>query len=137
MDKQRLSAITYSAMKYLMILSLLMLGSAGCYYDHADRSYPQSLSSATCDVTAVNYSTSVTSILSANCYSCHSGNASAGGGIQLDSYAAVKTYVTNGQLMNSINHTGGIPAMPLNAPQLSSCDLKTIQTWIDNNTPNN
>ncbi|HVV55204.1 MAG TPA: cytochrome c [Mucilaginibacter sp.] len=118
-------------------MTAILLSSVSCYYDHADLSYPQSTSTAGCNVANVTYSSSVTGILNANCYNCHSGSAAAGGGIKLDSYSALKTYVSNGQLMNSINHTGGIAAMPLNGPQLSSCQIKTIQTWIDNGTPNN
>ncbi|MGZ3776776.1 MAG: hypothetical protein ACXVI9_04110 [Mucilaginibacter sp.] len=124
-------------MRPLIILSFMLMVMESCYYDHANLSYPQSVSTTGCIVAAVTYSATVTGILNANCYSCHSGTASAGGGIKLDTYASLSTYVSNGQLMNSINHTGGIAAMPLNAPQLSSCQIKTIQTWINNGSPNN
>jgi len=124
-------------MKYLVILIFGLLITSGCYYDHANLSYPQSVSTTGCDVAAVTYSSSVTGILSPNCYSCHGGAASAGAGIKLDTYASLLPYVSNGQLMNSINHTGGIAAMPLNSAQLSSCQIKTIQTWINNGSPNN
>lgn len=121
------------AARYIFTLPVLILVMAGCYYDHANLVYPQ----ANCVVSNVTYSSSVTGILTTNCYSCHSGTASAGGGIQLDNYTSLKTYVSNGQLMNSINHTGGIPAMPLTGSQLSACDILVIQTWINNGTPNN
>jgi len=120
-------------MRYIFVLILLMISLTGCYYDHANLVYPQ----PSCVLTNITYSTSVTGILKANCYSCHSGAAAAGGGIALDSYNGVKTYVTNGQLMNSINHTGGIPAMPLSGAQLSACEISSIQAWINNGTPNN
>ncbi|MBS1529646.1 MAG: hypothetical protein JSU01_05035 [Bacteroidetes bacterium] len=123
-------------MKYLTLILFLWVGS-GCYYDHADLSYPQSNSSSGCNVASVTYSSSVAGILSASCYSCHGGSAAAGGGIQLDTYNSLKVYVSNGQLINSINHAGNIPAMPLNGPQLSACQIKTIQTWINNGSPNN
>jgi hypothetical protein len=124
------------AIKYILIMGGFLLAMAGCYYDHADLVYPQT-NTGTCVLTNITYSVTVTGILNTNCYSCHGGTASAGGGIKLDSYDALKVYVSNGQLMNSINHTGGIPAMPLNASQLSACDISTIQTWIDNGSPNN
>jgi len=122
-------------MRYLVISVALLVCLTGCYYDHANLSYPQA--TGTCTVTSVTYSANVTGILSANCYSCHSGNASAGAGIKLDSYTALKVYVTNGQLMNSINQTGSVPSMPLNSSKLSACDINTIQAWITNGTPNN
>lgn len=114
-----------------LIVSLIFL--SGCYYDHADLVYPQ----VPCSTGTVTYSKNVAAIISANCSSCHSGTASAGAGIKLDSYTAIKTYVTNGQLLNSIKHTGGIPAMPQGAQQLSNCDITAIQTWITNGSPNN
>ena len=113
------------ALQYISVMLIVILVVTGCYYDHADLVYPQPTSS------------SVVGILQTNCYSCHSGSASAGGGIKLDNYTSLKIYVTNGQLMNSINHTGGIPAMPLSGSQLSACDILTIKTWINNGTPNN
>ena len=122
----------------IIIVFVLLVLVSGCYYDHANLSYPQQNSvTATCNLSSVTYSSSVTGILKANCYSCHSGSASAGGGIQLDTYATLKVYAANGQLLNSISHTGSVPAMPLNAAQISSCDISTIQTWINNGTPNN
>lgn len=120
-------------MRNILIILLVSISVSGCYYDHADLVYPQ----ATCSLTNVTYSSSVVSILSANCYSCHSGSAVNGGGIKLDSYTSLKTYQSNGQLMNSINHTGGIAVMPLNGSKLSACEINTIQTWITNGTPNN
>jgi|MLJW01.1.fsa_nt_gi mono/diheme cytochrome c family protein len=120
-------------MRYIFGLILFVLCASGCYYDHADLVYPQTA----CNLTGVTYSVSVKAILNSNCYSCHSGNAAAGGGIALDNYNAVKVYVTNGQLMNSINHTGGIPGMPLSGSQLGSCEIQTIQAWINSGTPNN
>ncbi|MBV8389685.1 MAG: hypothetical protein JO080_07795 [Mucilaginibacter sp.] len=121
-------------LRYIFIPLVLIMVIAGCYYDHANLVYPQPTN---CVVSNITYSSSVVGILKTNCYSCHSGSASAGGGIQLDNYTSLKTYVSNGQLMNSLNHTGGVPAMPLTGSQLSACDILTIQTWINNGTPNN
>jgi cytochrome c553 len=124
----------FNSMRYIISgLFIISIGISGCYYDRANLVYPQ----PTCAVTKITYSTNVTGILSTSCYSCHGGNAAAGAGIILDNYASLHTYVTNGQLMNCIKHTGGIPGMPLNANQLSACDINTIQTWINNGAVNN
>jgi mono/diheme cytochrome c family protein len=124
-------------MKYLsaLIVFIAVLYLAGCYYDKAQLVYPPD--SSTCDTTGVTYSTTVTGILNANCYSCHSGNAAAGGGIQLDTYTGVQTYVTNGQLINSINQTGSVAAMPPTGGKLSTCEISKIQVWINAGAPNN
>lgn len=120
-------------MRYILIVFLFSLVADGCYYDHADLVYPQT----SCNISNVTYSSSVAGILKASCYSCHSGTAASGAGIAFDSYTTLKTYVSNGQLINSISHTGAIPAMPLNGSPLSSCQIQTIQTWINNGALNN
>jgi len=122
-----------NTMRNYLALFFMSICCTGCYYDHADLVYPQT----TCSITNVTYSKSVTAILNASCYSCHSGNAPAGGGIILSNYTSLKVYVSNNQLMGSISHNGSVPAMPLNGSQLSSCDISTIQTWINNGSPDN
>lgn len=120
-------------MKSYIVLFIMLAMLSSCFYDHANLVYPQ----APCTITTATYSKNVSSIITTNCSACHSASASAGAGIKLDSYTALKMYVSNGQLMNSINHTGGIPVMPQNGQKLSSCDIKTIQTWIDSGALNN
>ena len=121
------------SMRYIIDFIFLLICCSSCYYDHANLVYPKT----SCNITGITYSTSVTAILSQNCYSCHAGTASSGGGIKLDTYTTLMVYVSNGQLISSINHTGTVPAMPLAASQLSACDISTIQTWINNGSLNN
>jgi mono/diheme cytochrome c family protein len=124
-------------MKQLTAILLFFIGVffIGCYYDKAALVYPPD--SSTCDTTAVTYSTTIAGILNTNCYSCHGGNAASGGGIQLDTYTNLKTYITNGQLMNSINQTGSVAAMPPTGGKLSSCDISKTQAWINAGALNN
>ena len=121
-------------MKLLPGIIFLVLCFSGCYYDKANLVYPVSTA---CDTTNTTYSGTVSNILSTNCYSCHSGSASAGGGIKLDSYTNLKIYITNGQLLSSINQTGAVPSMPLNSGKLSSCDINKITAWINGGSVNN
>jgi cytochrome c553 len=117
----------------LVVLSLVTF--SGCYYDNEAYLYGKT----PCDVTAVTYSVTVSTILATHCYNCHgtaTGNSS-GGGIILDSYAKLKPYVTNGKLMGSINHAGGYSPMPKGATKLSSCDIQKIQAWITAGAPEN
>jgi len=114
----------------VMIISLF----SGCYYDKADLVYP---ASSVCDTTSVSYSKTVLPVLSANCYVCHSGTASAGSGIKLDSYANLSVYVANSQFLNSIIQSGKVPGMPLNAAKLSTCEISQINAWINTGAPNN
>jgi hypothetical protein len=106
-------------------------------YDKKDQVYPQVIVT-TCDTTNVTYSTTVTGILNANCISCHGSSAnSLGGGIVLNTYATLKPYVTNGNLVNSILQNGKVPSMPLNMPKIDDCSINKIVAWVNKGAINN
>ena len=123
-------------MKFIILTMLIAFIFTGCYYDKAELTYPSN-TSVTCDTSAVKYSVDILSIMSANCNACHSGTATAGGGIKLDSYTGLKAYATNGQLLNSILQNGIVAAMPQGGGKLSDCDINKVRAWINNGTPNN
>jgi hypothetical protein len=123
--------------KKLIILSAFIITTIafmGCYYDKAELVYPPATS---CDTTAVKYSTDIVGILSANCYACHSGTASASGGRKLDSHANLLTFVNSGELAKAITHTGGVTPMPYNQPKMQECSINKILGWINDGAPNN
>ena len=110
----------------------------GCYYDKADLVYPSTgVGGANCDTANMRYSVDITSILSTNCYSCHGGNATDGGGFKLDTYQGIKNMVNNGKLFSAITHSGGASPMPKNATKLSDCNIAKIKAWIDKGAPQN
>ncbi len=115
-------------------LFLTVLVFTKCYYDKADQVYPQPRN---CDTTNIRLSVELNSILSANCFACHSGTAESGSGIQLDQYAVIKTYADNGQLMSAITQDGKVSPMPKNASRLSDCDINKFAAWINNGAPGN
>lgn len=126
--------------KHQVILSILQmvmiagfLGLNGCYYDDEDNLYPQI---GGCDTTNVTYSATISTIMSSNCNSCHSGSA-AQAGIKTDNYTDLKTIADNGKLWGAVNHETGFSPMPKDRPQLSDCDLSKIRIWIDNGSLNN
>ena len=90
----------------------------------------------TCDTVNMKYAANVQPILSANCYGCH-GNGSASGGVSLDTYAKVLTQVNNGNLIGTITHASGYPAMPQGGSKLSDCNINTIKDWIARGAQNN
>jgi hypothetical protein len=103
-----------------------------CYYDNEEALYP-TLSNA-CDTTNVTFSGTIASILSNNCYSCHSNaNAAFGGGIHLQSIADVIT--NSSKIVVSINQTGSKPMPP--GGKLSSCSITQFDIWVRNGMPNN
>lgn len=121
-----------------MLLRIFILGFAvvlsGCYYDHEEVLYPES---ANCTVPATStFSANVLPLLNNRCNSCHGGS-SPSAGIDLTTYTEVMKYVNDGSLMGSVNHASGYSAMPKNSGKMSSCDIGTIQKWIDSGALNN
>ena len=123
--------------QWIVALFLIIVSGAflsGCYYDKAEQVYPPQ---TVCDTTNVKYSVDIVSILSANCYACHSGSASAGGNIRLDSYALLMNQVANGKLVKSVSHSAGASAMPKNQPKMPACNVNRIVAWVNKGAPNN
>ncbi|MFA5330137.1 MAG: cytochrome c [Prolixibacteraceae bacterium] len=120
-----------------ILLLLIIVSLTACYYDSEEKLYPQV--STSCDLTNVTFSATVKPILQASCLTCHSnakGN-NDGGGVKIENYADVVTYVNNGKLMGSIRHETGYIAMPNGGGKLTDCEINQLQTWIDNGTLNN
>lgn len=90
---------------------------------------------AGCDSAVFTYSGAVAPIMTTNCTGCHS-STNASGGINLSTYAGVKTVALNGRLMGAINKAPGYIAMPPSGT-LSDCNIQQLQKWIDAGTPNN
>lgn len=88
-----------------------------------------------CDTTQFTYASAIQPILSSNCVGCHKPG-SLGGGIDLSTYASVRTQVNNGKLLGSIQHSAGYVAMPQGG-KLSDCQISQIRNWIDAGSANN
>ena len=90
----------------------------------------------TCDTVNMTYTANVLPIIKNNCYSCH-GDGNTSGGVSLGDYASLKTRATNGDLIGTITHASGYPAMPEGGAKLSDCDINKIQDWINRGALNN
>lgn len=124
--------------RILSILFILFVATvAGCYYDTEEKLYPEL--STSCDLTNVTFAATVTPILQASCFSCHSNSnaAGSGGGIKIQNYADVVTLAKNGKLMGTVTHASGYQAMPQGGGKLTDCEINQLQKWIDNGTLNN
>ena len=115
-------------------LATLLLLQA-CYYDNETVLYKAGGAGAACDTTNVTYSATIVPIMAANCNSCHTN--SSGNGVVTSDYTNLKKIVTNGQLVNSVNGTGGIVPMPLGGQKMSTCNLAKISKWVNNGALNN
>ncbi|HRI23094.1 MAG TPA: hypothetical protein PLZ45_00405 [Ferruginibacter sp.] len=89
-----------------------------------------------CDTTLFTYSGAVSPLMNSYCKGCHN-PASAGGGIDLSTYAGVRSIALNGKLLGSIRHDAGFIAMPQGGNKLSACRITQVQKWISAGSPNN
>ena len=106
-----------------------------CYYDSKEYLYPEL--STSCDTSDFRLSTAVKPILVDNCYTCHSNATSnLGKNIRLENYADLKKSADDGSLIGAIKHLPGYVPMPYNGGSLSSCNIRVVQKWIDNQAPN-
>ncbi len=120
----------------IFIICIASITLSACFYDKADVVYPTTALS--CDTTNVTYSNQIVSILNAQCNYCHGAAAnSIGGGIYLNTYAALKPYINNGSFLNSILQNGKASAMPKNGAKMDNCSILKIQSWINKGALNN
>ncbi len=89
-----------------------------------------------CDTSKISLSADIQAILNTYCINCHSGSTPQGN-VRLDSYTDLKIYVDNGRLVGSITWPAGYAPMPYGQPQLDSCYINKIKSWINNGAPNN
>jgi uncharacterized membrane protein len=89
-----------------------------------------------CDTTNIAYSTHIKTLIQNNCLGCHNGS-NPGGGIGLSTYSEVKAIADNGKLYGTITHLQGYSAMPKNGNKLTDCQIKMVQIWLNQGSPNN
>jgi hypothetical protein len=124
--------------KTLFATMAVLLALQSCYYDVEEELYPGNGDPTACDTSNVRYSVEVTQIFNSRCNSCHSGvNASAG--IRLDSYQEIKSYldINGSRLISSIKQDGNASSMPQGQPPIPACEILQIETWFNNNYPEN
>ncbi|RMG79754.1 MAG: hypothetical protein D6707_07605 [Bacteroidetes bacterium] len=125
--------------KYTLILIALTGVFTGCYYDNEEYLYGNSNTS--CDTSAVSYTADIEPIISSKCLTCH-GNASfntSGGGIALEGYNNISSYLSanSTRFLGAVKHLSGYSPMPKSGTKLDDCSIAKIETWINNNYPNN
>lgn len=121
--------ILLSLVAIFLLIGLLQLGA--CTYENELDLY----GTTTCDTTSLSYKTDIQPILATNCYACHAATSSVTNK-PMDSYAAIKPYIQNGALLNSIKGTGGYDIMPTSGP-MSNCNISKVESWIQAGFPDN
>ena len=92
---------------------------------------------SSCDTINVTYSGKIKPLMDTWCLGCHSGS-NPGGGYNFSTYEGVKNSISpDNRLLGSINHLSGYKAMPQGVSMLDNCDIRAIELWINDNSPNN
>jgi mono/diheme cytochrome c family protein len=114
--------------------SALWLGTSSCSYQNEEELFgpPQS----TCDTLSVTYSGTIAPLMAQNCQRCH-GPTRRESGVVVTSHHDVQTLGRTGQLLGTITHRAGYPAMPQDGPKLSDCDINKVRIWVRAGMPDN
>jgi hypothetical protein len=87
-----------------------------------------------CDTSKFTFAAVIQPLINNYCVGCHKpGNLN--GGTDLSTHLGVAASGNSGKLILSLKRNTNW--MPQGANKLSDCQIKTIQKWIDNGTPNN
>lgn len=89
-----------------------------------------------CDENVFTYSAAVRPILDLHCVGCH-GGATPDAGIDLTTYAGVKTVADDGTLVGAVSWAPGFSRMPKGGDKLSDCNINQITKWVNAGAPNN
>lgn len=87
-----------------------------------------------CATDNVQYGAFVQPLIQVKCQGCHSGSAPQGG-INLTTYANVKTLALNGRLYAAVTRTSNW--MPSGGAKLDNCTMDKLKAWIDAGAPEN
>jgi len=95
---------------------------------------------ATCDTTGITYGGVIKPILQTNCYSCHNKNVyvNSGNGFNMEDFDELKLRAESGLLLDVLYWRSSVVRnMPDNGNQLPNCEIRKIERWVTNGTPNN
>lgn len=121
-------------MNKLFILIAFITLVSGCYWENEESLFPDYVS---CDTLDLSFALDVVPILSNHCYGCHS-NANApafASGLALEDHEDVSA--VSARIAGAINHQNGFLPMPKGQEQLDSCQIRTIESWINQGSLNN
>lgn len=82
------------------------------------------------EVSDVNYTQTIKSIIDNNCINCHGATPTSGAPNSLHTYELVKDAVLNRNLIDRISRAEGTPGfMPLGGSRLSQSDINKVIQW--------
>jgi uncharacterized membrane protein len=119
-----------SVVIYIMLIILPGSSSQSCVSNNEEELY----GIKPCDTSNVTWVSKIRDIMQEKCVMCH-GPVVAYRGVRHDSYEAEMIVVNDGRLRGVVNHLQGYSKMPKDRGKLPECELKLINTWLDNGAP--
>jgi hypothetical protein len=125
---------TFEEMKIITVIAVILILVAGCYWDNVEELFPDV---GHCDTLDVSFTSDVVPILRNNCFSCHSNTNSPdfANGLSLEDYEDVSAM--SDRIVGAIKHNDGFFPMPQGNEQLDSCQIETIEAWVNQGSLNN
>lgn len=119
----------------LFVVSIVVLLTAGCYYDSEEALFP--ILPGSCDTSSVSYSTDIAPLMNDYCLLCHSTSAapSLGNNISLEGYSDFAAQAE--RVLSSISHEQGFSPMPKGGGKLTDCSIDKVTAWINQGKSNN
>ena len=117
---------------FLLLTTLFILGSTGCYYD-VEEDFKKMVD---CNTDGVSYTNDIVPILQNRCYKCHAEGLNLGN-VTLEGYDRLKLLVNSGRFLGAIRRDPGFSPMPQNEAMLPDCQIMKISAWIEAGAPNN
>ena len=121
-------------MKKRLLYLIVLVSAAGCVWENEETLYPEL---AVCDTMDVSFAADITSLLTNNCFSCHSNNNAPdfANGITFEDYDDVAASAT--LIIGAINLRVGFPEMPQNGEKLDTCLINTFEAWVNQGSLDN
>lgn len=115
----------------ITLIIALFLWFSSCTFQNEETYFEDTI----CDTTNLTYS-DIRPIFTDNCMSCHNSTFTQREGIELDTYENTVNSINTGLVLPAIKHEGDFN-MPANQPQLPDCLILKIETWVNNQMPEN
>lgn len=110
---------------------LLLLFTAGCYYDKEELLYPGSNQAVDCGTVAAKFSADVLPLVTSKCAISNCHNSSAAGGLVFQNYSQISAS------KDRINQRVVVEKSMPPTGALAASEIAILQCWIESGAPNN
>lgn len=89
-----------------------------------------------CDTVEVTFSGDIFPMMDSYCSGCHTGSV-VNADVHLGTYNEIKFQASTGAIIGTISNADGYAVMPSNTSGLTDCQIRMVEIWIEDGTPDN